>query len=57
LTDCKVKEIKKNNQNLEVLVFTIDGEEKKLETEKVLLAAGRVPELGNIDVQRARNKS
>jgi dihydrolipoamide dehydrogenase len=50
-TDCKVKEIKKNNQNLEVLVSTTDGE-KKLETEKVLLAAGRVPELGNIDVQR-----
>ena len=51
LTDCKVKGIKKNNQNLEVLVSTNDGE-KKLETEKVLLAAGRVPELGNIDVQR-----
>ena len=51
LTDCKVKGIKKNNQNLEVLVSTTDGE-KKLETEKVLLAAGRVPELGNIDVQR-----
>ena len=50
LTDCKVKEIKKNNQNLEVLVSTSDGE-KKLETEKVLLAAGRVPELGNIDVR------
>ena len=50
LTDCKVKEIKKNNQNLEVLVSTLDGE-KKLETEKVLLAAGRVPELGNIDAQ------
>jgi len=50
-TDCKVKEIKKANQNLEVLVSTIDGE-KKLETENVLLAAGRVPELGNIDVQR-----
>ena len=53
LTDCKVKEIKKNNQNLEVLISTADGE-KKLETEKVLLAAGRVPELGNIDVQRLR---
>jgi dihydrolipoamide dehydrogenase len=51
LTDCKVKEIKKTNQNLEVLVSTNNGE-KKLETEKVLLAAGRVPELGNIDVQR-----
>ena len=50
LTDYKVKEIKKNNRNLEVLVSTTDGE-KKLETEKVLLAAGRVPELGNIDVQ------
>jgi len=50
LTDSKVKEIKKNHQNLEVLISTSDGE-KKLETEKVLLAAGRVPELGNIDVQ------
>ena len=50
LTDCKVKGIKKNNQNLEILVSTTDGE-KKLETEKALLAAGRVPELGNIDVQ------
>jgi len=51
LTDCKVKEIKKNHQNLEVLVSTSGGE-KKLETEKVLLAAGRVPELGNIDIQK-----
>ena len=51
LTDCKVKEIKSTNQNLEVLVSTSDGE-KKIETEKILLAAGRVPELGNIDVQR-----
>ncbi len=51
LTDRKVKEIKSTNQNLEVLVSTPDGE-KKIETEKILLAAGRVPELGNIDVQR-----
>ena len=51
LTDSKVKEIKKSHQNLEVLISTTDGE-KKIETEKVLLAAGRVPELGNIDVQR-----
>ena len=51
LTDCKVKEIKKTNENLEVLVSTVDGE-KRLETEKVLFAAGRVPELGNIDVQK-----
>jgi len=50
LTDCKVKGIKKNNQNLEVLVSTTDGE-KKLETEKALLTAGKVPELGNINVQ------
>jgi dihydrolipoamide dehydrogenase len=50
-TDCKVKEIKRNKQNLEVLISTTDGE-KKIETEKVLLAVGRVPELGNIDVQR-----
>jgi dihydrolipoamide dehydrogenase len=49
-TDCKVKGIKKNHQNLEVLVSTSKGE-KRLETEKVLLAAGRVPELGNIDIQ------
>jgi len=51
LTDSKVKEIKKNHQNLEVLISTTDGE-KIIETEKVLLATGRVPELGNIDVQR-----
>ena len=51
LTDCKVKEIKSTNQNLEALVSTSDGE-KKIETQKILLAAGRVPELGNIDVQR-----
>ena len=51
LTDCKVREIKKNNQNLEVLIST-NHREEKIETEKVLLAAGRVPELGNIDVQR-----
>ncbi|MDP2945714.1 MAG: dihydrolipoyl dehydrogenase [Atribacterota bacterium] len=50
LTDCKVREIKKNNQNLEVLISTNNGE-KKLETEKVLLAVGRVPDLGNIDAQ------
>lgn len=51
LTGCKVQGIKKNHQNLEVLVSTSEGE-KRLEIEKVLLAAGRVPELGNIDVQR-----
>jgi len=51
LTDCKVKGIKKNNQNLEVLISTSEGD-KKLETEKVLLATGRVPESGNINIQK-----
>ena len=50
-TDCKVEEIKKNNQNLEVLVSTTYGE-KKLETEKVLSVTRRVPELGKIGIQR-----
>ncbi|HER24358.1 MAG TPA: dihydrolipoyl dehydrogenase [Candidatus Atribacteria bacterium] len=51
LTDCKVGEIKQNNQSLEVLIST-NNEEEKIETDKVLLAAGRVPELGKIDVQK-----
>lgn len=50
-TNCKVKEIKKGSHNLEVLVSTTDGE-RISKTEKVLLAAGRVPELVNIAVQR-----
>ncbi len=50
LTDCKVKEIRRNNQNLGVLISTPERG-MVLETEKVLLAAGRVPELGNINVQ------
>ena len=51
LTDCKVKEIKKNQQNLEILVTTSTGE-KKFEAEKVLLATGRIPDLGGIEAQR-----
>ena len=51
LTDCKVKEIKKNQQNLEILVTASTGE-KKFEAEKVLLATGRIPDLGGIEVQR-----
>ena len=51
LTDCKVKEIKKNQQNLEILVTASTGE-KKLVAEKVLLAAGRIPDLGGIEAQR-----
>lgn len=50
-TDCKVKEIKKGSHNLEVLVSTTDGE-RISKTEKVLLTVGRVPELGNLDVQK-----
>jgi len=50
LTNCKVKEIKKNNSHLEILISTAEGE-KRLETEKVLLAAGRIPEMGNINIQ------
>ncbi|MBA7534002.1 Dihydrolipoyl dehydrogenase [subsurface metagenome] len=50
-TDCKVKEIKEGSHNLEVLVSTTDGE-RRSKTEKVLLTVGRVPELGNLDVQK-----
>ena len=50
ITDCKVKDIRKDNQNLGILVSKLEGG-IILEAEKVLLAAGRVPELGNIDVQ------
>jgi len=49
LTNCQVKEIRENHLCLEVLVSSSEGE-KKLETEKVLLAAGRIPDWGNIDV-------
>jgi len=51
LTNCKVKRIKKNNQNLEILILSTEGE-RKLETEGVMLAVGRVPEMGGINVQR-----
>ena len=51
LTNCKVKEIKKSNEHLEVLISTAEGE-KRLEAEKALLAAGRVPEMGNINIQK-----
>lgn len=51
LTNSKVEGIEKTNQNLEVLISNQEGKQK-LETEKVLLAAGRVPDFGNINVQK-----
>ncbi|MBA7519205.1 Dihydrolipoyl dehydrogenase [subsurface metagenome] len=49
--DCKVKGIKKTDQSLEVLI-SVAGKERRLETEKVLLAVGRVPDLGNLNIQK-----
>ena len=51
LTNSKVEGIEKTNQNLEVLISNLEGKQR-LETEKVLLAAGRVPDFGNINVQK-----
>jgi dihydrolipoamide dehydrogenase len=51
LTNSKVEGIEKTNQNLEVLISNPEGKQR-LETEKVLLAAGRVPDFGNIKVQK-----
>jgi dihydrolipoamide dehydrogenase len=51
LTNSKVEGIEKTNQNLEVLISNPEGKQR-LETEKVLLAAGRVPDFGNINVQK-----
>jgi dihydrolipoamide dehydrogenase len=51
LTNCKVKGIKEDNQRLEVLV-SVAEEERKLESEKVLLAVGRIPDIGNLNVQK-----
>ena len=51
ITNSKVEGIEKTNQNLEVLISNLEGKQR-LETEKVLLAAGRVPDFGNINVQK-----
>jgi dihydrolipoamide dehydrogenase len=51
LTNSKVEGIEKTNQNLEVLISNSEGKQR-LKTEKVLLAAGRVPDFGNITVQK-----
>jgi len=51
LTNSKVEGIEKTNQNFKVLISNPEGKQR-LETEKVLLAAGRVPDFGNINVQK-----
>jgi dihydrolipoamide dehydrogenase len=51
LTNSKVEGIEKTNHNLKVLISNPEGKQR-LETEKVLLAAGRVPDFGNINVQK-----
>jgi len=51
LTGCNVEGIKKVDQRLEVSISTTEGE-RKLETEKVLLAVGRIPDIGNLNIQK-----
>jgi dihydrolipoamide dehydrogenase len=51
LNDSKVENIEKINGNLEVTIST-SQEKQKLSTEKVLLSAGRIPEWGNIDIDK-----
>jgi len=48
-TNSKVKEIKKKGYLLEVVISTPEKEER-LESEKVLLAAGRIPDPGKINI-------
>ncbi|MBA7584615.1 Dihydrolipoyl dehydrogenase [subsurface metagenome] len=51
LTDCKVEDIKRDNQNIGVLVLKPEGR-IILEAEKVLLATGRIPDIGNLNIQK-----
>ncbi len=51
LTNSKVKEITKKERLLEVIISHSEGE-KKLEGEKILLAAGRIPDWGKINLSR-----
>ena len=51
LTNSKVKEIKKKDHNLEVIISTLEGESLNLTNEKVLLSAGRIPDFGNINTK------
>jgi len=52
LTNSKVEEIKKNDHNLEIIISTSEIGDISLTIEKVLLSAGRIPDFGNIDVER-----
>ncbi len=52
LTNSKVKEIKKKDHNLEVIISTPEGDSLDLTTKKVLLSAGRIPDFGNINTKR-----
>ena len=51
LTSSRVKEIRQTGTLMEVVVSTPLHEEK-LQSEKVLLSAGRIPDLGNIDAAK-----
>jgi len=51
LTDCNVEVMKETDQRLEVLISTTE-EERILESEKVLLTTGRIPDIGNLNVKK-----
>ncbi|MBA7547268.1 Dihydrolipoyl dehydrogenase [subsurface metagenome] len=50
-TDYKVEDIKRDNQNLGILVSKPEGG-IILESEKVLLAVGRIPDMGNLNIKK-----
>jgi len=51
ITDCNIEVMKETDQRLEVLISTIK-EERILESEKVLLAVGRIPDIGNLNIKK-----
>ena len=51
ITDCNIEVMKETDQRLEVLISTIK-EERILESEKVLLATGRIPDMGNLNIKK-----
>jgi len=51
ITDCNVEVMKETDQRLEVLISTTEGE-RILESEKVLLAVGRNPDIGNLNIKK-----
>jgi len=50
-TNSKIKEISKINNHLEVLISNKEGQINIL-TDKILLSSGRVPDFGNINIQK-----